>query len=171
MTSPIEPIMASLSPLNPAWARCLRYRNINRSSIDYASRPRLRSRLTLGGLTFPRNPWAIGGRVTLPSFATHAGIRTRQASTARFPGRFTRLTTLPYPTARLNTRNSLLALGWHPRCRAVATASVVCLSPATLSARSHLTSELLRTLSRMAASKPTSWLSGQPHILFHLAHA
>jgi hypothetical protein len=119
MTSPIEPIMASLSPLDPAWARCLRYRNINRSSIDYASRPRLRSRLTLGGLTFPRNPWAIGGRVTLPSFATHAGIRTRQASTARFPGRFTRLTTLPYPTARLNTRNSLLALGWHPKvpCR------------------------------------------------------
>src|SRR4029450_4245407 len=45
------------------------------------------------------------------------------------------------------------------------------LSPATLSARSHLTSELLRTLSRMAASKPTSWLSRQPHILSHSAHA
>src|SRR6186997_795617 len=52
-----------------------------------------------------------------------------------------------------------------------ATASVVCLSPATLSARNHLTSELLRTLSRVAASKPTSWLSVQLHILFHLAHA
>src|SRR5919112_26285 len=37
-----------------------------------------------------------------------------------------------------------------------ATASAVCLSPATLSARNHLTSELLRTLSRVAASKPTS---------------
>jgi hypothetical protein len=99
---PKEHDHASLSSLDPAWARCLRYRNINRSSIDYASRPRLRSRLTLGGLTFPRNPWAIGGRVSLPSFATHAGIRTRQASTARLPGRFTRLTTLPYPTARLS---------------------------------------------------------------------
>src|SRR4029079_9171160 len=52
-----------------------------------------------------------------------------------------------------------------------ATASAVCLSPATLSARNHLTSELLRTLSRVAASKPTSWLSMRPHILFHLAHA
>src|SRR5690625_7199602 len=52
-----------------------------------------------------------------------------------------------------------------------ATASAVYLSPATLSARNHLTSELLRTLSRMAASKPTSWLSMQPHILSHLAHA
>src|SRR5699024_11705443 len=51
------------------------------------------------------------------------------------------------------------------------TASAVYLSPATLSAQNHLTSELLRTLSRMAASKPTSWLSQQLHILFHLAHA
>src|SRR4029079_15091078 len=52
-----------------------------------------------------------------------------------------------------------------------ATASVVCLSPATLSARNHLTSELLRTLSRVAASKPTSWLSSRLPILSHLAHA
>src|SRR5699024_1564328 len=51
------------------------------------------------------------------------------------------------------------------------TVSAVCLSPATLSARNHLTSGLLRTLSRVAASKPTSWLSQQLHILFHLAHA
>src|SRR5665811_1213038 len=52
-----------------------------------------------------------------------------------------------------------------------ATASAVCLSPATLSARNHLTSELLRTLSRVAASKPTSWLSVRLHILSHLAYA
>src|SRR3954453_9826250 len=50
-------------------------------------------------------------------------------------------------------------------------ASVLCLSPVTLSAQDHSTSELLRTLSRMAASKPTSWLSVRPHILSHLAHA
>ena len=35
-------------------------RNINLLSIDYAFRPRLRSRLTLGGFTFPRKPWAFG---------------------------------------------------------------------------------------------------------------
>ena len=57
------------------------YRNINRLSIDYAFRPRLRSRLTLGGLTFPRNPWAFGGRVSRPSLATHAGILTSLRST------------------------------------------------------------------------------------------
>ena len=32
------------------------YRNINLFSIGYALRPHLRIRLTLGGLTFPRNP-------------------------------------------------------------------------------------------------------------------
>ena len=32
------------------------YRNINLLSIDYACRPRLRSRLTLGGRPFPRKP-------------------------------------------------------------------------------------------------------------------
>src|SRR5699024_2907752 len=51
------------------------------------------------------------------------------------------------------------------------TPSAVCLSPAKLSAQNHLTSELLRTLSSVAASKPTSWLSQQLHILFLLAHA
>ena len=58
-----------------------------------------------------------------------------------------------------------------PGIHANVTASAVYLSPAKLSAQNHLTSELLRTLSRVAASKPTSWLSLQLHILSHLAHA
>ena len=41
-----------------------RLRNINRISIDYASRPRLRSRLTLRGLTLRRNPWTYGESVS-----------------------------------------------------------------------------------------------------------
>ena len=47
-------------------------------------------------------------------------------------------------------------------------ASVLALSPGTLSAPAHSTSELLRTLSRVAASKPTSWLSGRADSLAHL---
>ena len=62
-------------------ARTRQYWNINQLCIDYASRPRLSSRLTLGGLAFPRNPWAFGGGVSHPSLATHAGIRTRPRST------------------------------------------------------------------------------------------
>jgi hypothetical protein len=37
-----------------------RCRNISLLSIDYAFRPRLRSRLTLGGFTLPRKPWVFG---------------------------------------------------------------------------------------------------------------
>jgi hypothetical protein len=64
-----------------ARARTRRYRNINLLCIDYAFRPRLSSRLTLGGLAFPRNPWAFGGGVSHTSLATHASILTRPRST------------------------------------------------------------------------------------------
>ena len=84
------------------WAVLRGYGNINPLSIDYACRPRLRSRLTLGGLAWPRNPWSFGGRVSHPSFATHACILTRVASTAGSPRDFTRHTTLPYPSTHLD---------------------------------------------------------------------
>jgi hypothetical protein len=70
-----------LSNRGSAWARTRWYWNINQLCIDYAFRPRLSSRLTLGGLAFPRNPWAFGGEVSHPSFATHACILTRTQST------------------------------------------------------------------------------------------
>ena len=72
--------------------------NINPLSIDYACRPRLRSRLTLGGLTWPRNPWSSGGRDSHSAFATHACILTPTPSTAPSQGRFSGCRTLPYPT-------------------------------------------------------------------------
>ena len=84
------------------WTVLRRYGNINPLSIDYACRPRLRSRLTQGGLAWPWNPWSFGGRVSHPSFATHACILTRVASTTGSPRRFTHHTTLPYPSTHLN---------------------------------------------------------------------
>src|ERR671917_1222515 len=129
------------------------YRNINLLAIDYAFRPRLRSRLTLSRRTLLRNPWAIGGGDSHPSFVTHAGILTSHGSTAGFRRRFTAMGTLSYRTYQ----------------KYAPVASVASLSPVTLSAPEHLTSELLRTLSRMAASKPTSWLSMHSDIVCHLA--
>ena len=41
-----------------------RPRNLNLVSIGYGSRPRLRGRLTLRGLTLRRNPWTFGDRVS-----------------------------------------------------------------------------------------------------------
>src|SRR3989440_3067823 len=85
-----------------AWADSRRYGNINPLSIDYACRPRLRSRLTQGGLAWPWNPWSSGGRVSHPAFATHACILTRTTSTARSPCCFPGGTTLPYPPTHLH---------------------------------------------------------------------
>src|SRR4051794_35272342 len=91
-----------LVSVGSAWARASGYGNINPLSIDYACRPRLRSRLTLGGLAWPRNPWSSGGGVSHPSFATHACILTRTASTAGLLRCFAGRTTLPYPSTRLD---------------------------------------------------------------------
>src|SRR6476661_2130116 len=142
------------SPVS-AWAHLSGYGNINPLSIDYACRPRLRSRLTLGGLACPRNPWSFGGQGShLPNrySCLHSHSHTLHHQITLW---LHRMQDAPLPST--------------PRCAAAA--SAVCLSPATLSAHNHLTSELLRTLSRVAASKPTSWLSSRLHILFHLAHA
>ena len=105
------------------------YWNINQLSIAYALRPRLRSRLTLSRLALLRNPWAFGGHVSHMSLVTRASILTSQASTAGLRRRFAGLGTLPY----------------HSTC-VKSVASAPCLSPVTLSAPDHLTSELLRTL-------------------------
>jgi hypothetical protein len=72
------------------------YRNINLLAIDYAFRPRLRSRLTLGRRTLLRKPWAIGGEDSHLSFVTYAGILTSHASTAGLRRRFTGMGTLSY---------------------------------------------------------------------------
>jgi hypothetical protein len=141
------------------------YGNINPLSIDYACRPRLRSRLTLGGTAWPRNPWSSGGRDSHSALATHACILTPTPSTTGSLRCFPGCRTLPYPSTRLHPTTTARRI-----TSVNDTASAVRFSPATLSAQDHLTSELLRTLSRMAASKPTSWLSGRPHILSHLAH-
>ncbi len=147
-------------------ARSHGYGNINPLSIGYACRPRLRSRLTLGGLTWPRN---LGH--SADEFLTRLSL-LMPAFSLVWPPR------LGHPAASMATRRSPTHPHHCPRLRRIAgvhcvnaAASVVYLSPATLSAQDHLTSELLRTLSRVAASKPTSWLSSRPHILFHLVHA
>ena len=64
-------------------------------------------------------------------FATYADILTSASSTSPLDLASLYYRTLPYPFSKLND-----------------TVSVICLSPGVFSARSHLTSELLRTLSR-----------------------
>ena len=110
-TSPGHPLRGDrircLAQPGSAGTHHCRYGNINPLSIDYACRPRLRSRLTLGGLACPRKPWSSGGRVSHPSFATHACILTRAASTPGSLRDFTGGTTLPYPSTHLNQPDPL----------------------------------------------------------------
>src|SRR5918999_3369505 len=87
-----------------ALAHASGYGTINPLSIDYASRPRLRPRLTLGGSACPRNPWSSGGRVSHPANATHACILTPTTSTTRSHGGFSGRGTLPYPPPSLNPK-------------------------------------------------------------------
>src|SRR5213078_3706673 len=65
------------------------YGNINPLAIGYATRPRLRSRLTLRRRTLLRKPWTIGGEDSHLSFVTYAGILTSQTSTTGLRRRFT----------------------------------------------------------------------------------
>ena len=86
--------------------------NVHPLCIGYACRPRLSSRLTLGGLASPRKPWTCGGGVTLPTRATHASIRTPERSTEPVARPLRRVRDAPLPL----------------RC-AESAASVPCLAP------------------------------------------
>ena len=91
---------------NPAWlpfsvapsviAAPARHGNIYPLCIGYGFRPRLSSRLTLGGLAFPRKPWAYGGEVSYPTLATHARILTPMQSTIAYATASSQHGKLPY---------------------------------------------------------------------------
>ena len=138
----------SVSPLRSIDFRW--YRNLNLLSIAYDLRPRLRSRLTLSGRTFLRKPWAFDGQDSHLTLATHADILPSVQSTA------------PSGTASARTHCSSTDTSLYP------VASVAGLAPL------HLRRTFTRPVSYyalfqcVAASKPTSWLSAQLHILFHL---
>ena len=112
-----------------------RYGNIDPFPIDYAFRPRLRGRLTLGKITFTLE--TLGFRRTgispvfsllMPAFS----LPSPPASLAGSPSSVHGM--LPYPSDHTNVIES----------RSFGTQ----LSPVTLSAHHYSTSELLRTLSR-----------------------
>src|SRR3546814_16899109 len=110
------------------------------------------SRLTLGGLAFPRNPWAFGGGVSHPSLATHACILTRPRSTT------------VSTAASLHDRRSPTT----PVLRQKSAPSALDLTPVPLSAPDNSTSQLLPTLSMVAPSTPPSCLSLNSPIVSHL---
>jgi hypothetical protein len=100
----------------------------------------------------PRNPQAFGVSGSHRYGATHSGILTSVRSTSSSD--LASLLAERSPTNPSFNKTDF-------------TASVQDLSLDTLSVPLHSTSELLRTLSMMAASKPTSWLFGRTDSLVH----
>ena len=127
------------------------YGNINPFSIDYACRPRLRPRLTLGGQTCPRNPWSYGGGDSHSSITTHACILTCTHSTPT------------HVTASTHAQRSPTHHGKHHG----AAASAVRLAPLHYRRRTTRPVSYYALFEWVAASKPTSWLSVRTHILCH----
>ena len=129
-----------------------RHGNLDPLRIGYAFRPRLSSRLTRGGLAFPRKPWAYGGGVSHAALATHASILTPLRSTEGRPSASPPRGSSPTIGAQAPIRRFGAQLS-PVYCRRMSTRPVSCYA----------------LFECMAASKPTSWLSGRTHILCHSA--
>ena len=71
-------------PLCPHSSDIQQYRNLNLLSIGYASRPRLRSRLTQSRSALLWKPWIFGHKDSHLILATHSGILSSMQSTAPF---------------------------------------------------------------------------------------
>ena len=99
----LEPLRSLINPIRPDNTRdpshTSRPRNINRVSIHYPLRARVRDRLTLRGLALRRNPWAFGDRASHPVYrysCHHSHFRYLQRP---LPDAFTGLRNAPLPRA------------------------------------------------------------------------
>ena len=99
-----NPVRLPFSVAPSVMAPLRRCRNVYLLCIGYAFRPRLSSRLTLGGLALPRKPWVYGGDVILVALVTHASILTSGQSTAGYPTASPRTESSPTTSQRLIRR-------------------------------------------------------------------
>ena len=109
------------------------YRNINLFAIDYASRPRLRPRLTPGGLALPGNPWVFGDRVSHPVYRYSCQHNLLENLQSSFRSVFDGNSNAPLPTLQ-------------PKVAAFRGFGDVLEPRYILGAKSRWTSELLRFL-------------------------
>ena len=127
------------------------YRNINLSSIGYASQPHLRSRLPQSRSALLWKPWIFGLKDSHLHLATHSGILSSITSTA------------PSGTA-----SSLMQCSSTNSSFDGSSASVSCFSPGNFRRGTSRPVSYYALFQWMAASEPTSWLSSRSHILSHL---
>ena len=84
LLAPVSSFPAYPLPLRPHISVQTQYWNINQLSIDYAFRPRLRSRLPQSRSALLWNPWIFGLKDSHLHLATHSGILSTINSTAPY---------------------------------------------------------------------------------------
>ena len=152
MLAPVFPFPAHFLLMRPRSSDHKQYRNFHLLSIGYALQPRLRPRLTQGRSALPWKPWTSGLEDSHLHLATHSGILSPRHST------------VPSGTASLRRRCSPTKKKFPSSSRA----SAVCFSPGHFRRRTPRPVSCYALFECMAASEPTSWLSSESHILFHL---
>ena len=158
MLGPGLPSPGRTSPYASSLRNCKRYGNINPFPIDYASQPRLRGRLTLGQITLTLEPLGFRRTGISPAFSLLIPAFSLPSPPAYLAGTPSSVHgTLPYQSS-LSEENGESA------------ASVLCLAPLYCRRMTTRPVSCYALFEGMAASKPTSWLSGQSHFLFHSAH-
>ena len=80
--APVFPFPAPVILPRPHSSDTMWYRNLNLLSIDYASQPRLRPRLTQSRSALLWKPWIFGRKDSHLTLATHSGILSSIKSTA-----------------------------------------------------------------------------------------
>ena len=142
---------AHTSFMRPRSSDIRQYRNLNLSSIGYASRPRLRSRLPQSRSALLWKPWIFGRKDSHLTLATHSGILSSINSTTPFG--------MASPLMQCSSTNSSFD---------GSSASVSCFSPGNFRRGTSRPVSYYALFQWMAASEPTSWLSSRSHILSHL---
>ena len=82
--APVSPFPARALSLRPHSSVAVQCWNLSQLSIGYASRPRLRPRLTQGRSALPWKPWIFGLEDSHLYLATHSGILSSKLSTAPY---------------------------------------------------------------------------------------
>ena len=135
---PVSSFPAHPTSLRPHSSDIRQYWNLNQLSIDYASRPRLRSRLPQSRSALLWKPWIFGPKDSHLRLATHSGILSSLLSTA------------PFGTASSCKQCSSTDDFRHP------IASVSCFSPGHFRRKTSRLVSYYALFECMAASEPTS---------------
>ena len=109
-----QPASISRMTLYPPSLRVRRSRwcrNVDLLPIDYAFQPRLRNRLTLGGMALPRKPLAYGERDSHPLYRYSSRQNHLDFVQESLPSPFTRVSNAPLPMYAFTTH--ILELRLH----------------------------------------------------------